>query len=165
MPDRENTLPLIIFQSIFQTTFDSLNRCHVLLWLRSRNDDEPPLLSHGNDASLQPALHQKFHSYQTIRALRHGCLPSTEQLAVILRRLQAADLLDPDPALSEPGHGLAGQAKQWLKDLTQLLLRKNDEDQLQELASSLPRARVSVDAPDSSRQARRAKAKADAAAG
>jgi hypothetical protein len=132
----------------------------------SRDTDESsPLLPHGNDASLQPALHQKFHSYQMIRALRHGYLPSTEQLAVILRRLQAADLLDPDPALSEAGHGLAGQVKQWLEDLTQLLLRKNDEDQLQELASSLPRVRVSVDAPDSSRQARRAKAKADAAAG
>jgi hypothetical protein len=129
----------------------------------SRDDGEStPLLPHADDASLQPALHQKFHSYQMIRALRHGYLPSTEQLVVILRRLQAADLLDPDPALSEAGLALARQARQWLKALAQLLLHKNGEDQLQELASSLPRVHVS---PDFSRQVRRAKAKADAAAG
>jgi hypothetical protein len=130
---------------------------------RPRDAESSPLLPNSDDP--QPALHQKFHSYQMIRALRRGYLPSTEQLVVILRRLQAADLLDPDPALSEPAHELAAQAKHWLGALAQLLLRKNDEDQLQELASSLPRARVSLDAPDFSRQVRRAKAKADAAAG
>ena len=130
-----------------------------------RDDEESsPLLPHGPD-SLQPAIHQKFHAYQMIRALRHGCLPSTEQLVVILRRLQAADLLaDPDPALSEPGLELARRVQQWLEDLT-LLLHKNDEDQLQELLANLSRARVSVNAPNLSRQVRSAKKAADAAAG
>lgn len=101
-----------------------------------------------------------------IRALRHGYMPSTEQLVVILRRPQAADLLTlPDPALSDQGLGLITQAKQWLKAVTQLLQHQNDEDQLQELLSNLPRARESVDAPDFSRRARRAKVKADAAVG
>jgi hypothetical protein len=135
----------------------------------SRNDDgvdeTSPLLPSRPDR-LQPAIHQQFHTYQMIRALRHGYLPSTEQLVVILRRLQAADVLEhPDPALSEQGLELARQSKQWLQHLITLLLHKNDEDQLQELVSNLPRARVSVDAPDLSRQVRRAKKAGDAAAG
>jgi hypothetical protein len=100
-----------------------------------------------------------------IRALHYGYLPSTDQLVVIFRRLQAADLLRPDPALSERGHELASQARQWLRALEQLLQHKSDEDQLQELVSNLPRARVSVDAPDFARQVRRARLDADAAAG
>src|SRR5580692_1267286 len=95
---------------------------------RDDDDESSPLLPQAVDAGLQPALRQKFHSYQMIRALRHGYLPSTEQLVVILRRLQAADLLDPDPALSEAGHALAREARQWLGALVQLLLRKNRED-------------------------------------
>jgi hypothetical protein len=129
-------------------------------------DREPLLPQYNDDTSLQRAMHQKLHSYQMIRALRHGYMPSTEQLVANLRSLLAADVLNPsDATLSHAGRRLSKIAKDGLKDAITLLQHKNHEDQIQDLIWTLQHARVSIDVNDIAHQAGKARAKADAAAG
>ena len=43
-------------------------------------DEEEPLLSHyDDDTVLQRQLHQKLHTYQMLRALSKGYMPSNDQ--------------------------------------------------------------------------------------
>ena len=73
---------------------------------KSRRDDEhqPLLPQYRDDTVMQRELHQKLHSYQMIRALGKGYMPSNEQLTINLRSLLAADILNPDNSdLSEIG--------------------------------------------------------------
>jgi len=135
---------------------------------RRRDSDatRPLLPQYNDDTALQRAMHQKLHSYQMIRAIRYGYMPSTEQLVANLRSLLAAELLNPsDPALSDSGRRLTKFAKDALKAFIILLQHKNSDDQLQDLIWESSHARVSVDVADLANQARRAKGKAEAAAG
>lgn len=114
----------------------------------------------------QRELHQKLHSYQMIRALGKGFMPSNEQLIINLRTLLAADILNPDnPELSDSGRLLVKFTKQWLHQFIELLLHKNSEDQIQDFLWYLSKARVEVDVADIARSATRSKAKADTFAG
>jgi hypothetical protein len=134
--------------------------------LGSDEDREPLLPQYNDDTALQRAMHQKLHSYQMISALRHGYMPSTEQLIANLRSLLAADLLNPEDAtLSDAGRRLTEHAKQLLKDFITLLSHKNKDDELQCIIWDIIHARVSVDVGDIARQASNTRAKADAAAG
>jgi hypothetical protein len=131
------------------------------------DDEQDPLLPlYSDDTSRQRALHQKLHSYQMIKAIRDGYMPSTEQLITNLRSLLASDILNPtDPNLSESGRKLTKYSKQWLQNFIGLLGNKNREDEIQDFLWYLSRSRVSVDIDDIARRAGKAKAKADAAAG
>lgn len=134
---------------------------------KSKSDDTQPLLpQYRDDTVLQRELHQKLHSYQMIRALADGYMPSNEQLVINLRSLLSSDVLNPtDPNLSDSGRRLAKFTKQWLKDFIELLVHKNSEDQIQDFIWSLTQSRVHVDVEDLAQRAYQAQSKAKTAAG
>jgi hypothetical protein len=129
-------------------------------------DEEEPLLSQYDDeTSLQRQVHQKLHTYQMLRALSKGFMPSNEQAIVNLRTLLSAEILNPDNAnLSDSGRALVHYTKQFLTQLIELLQHKNSHDQIQDFIWCLARARVSVDMEHIAERASRAKSKADTAA-
>lgn len=133
---------------------------------KSRADDRQPLLpQYHDDTSLQRQLHQKLHSYQMIRALSKGYMPSNEQVIINLRTLLSADILNPDnPDLSDSGRLLVKYIKQWLQEFIEFLQHKNSEDQIQDFIWFLSKSKVSVDVDDIASRASKAKVKADTAA-
>ncbi|KAH7361393.1 hypothetical protein B0T11DRAFT_278864 [Plectosphaerella cucumerina] len=134
---------------------------------RSREDreTEPLLPRYNDDTTLQNRLHEKLHSYQMLRALSKGYMPSNEQLIINLRTLLSADILNPETSgLSDSGRALVLNTRLWLKQFIELLIHKNDKDQIQDFIWYLSKSRVTIDAYDISQRASRAKAKADTAA-
>jgi hypothetical protein len=100
------------------------------------------------------------------RALSKGYMPSNEQVIINLRSLLSANILNPDnPDLSDSGRQLVKFTKQFLHEFIDLLLHKNDKDQIQDFMWFLSKSRVSVDVSDIAQRASRSKAKADTAAG
>lgn len=134
---------------------------------KSKNDDTDPLLPRYNDdTTMQRRLHQKLHTYQMIRALSKGYMPSTEQLIINLRTLLASDILNPSNSdLSDSGRLLVKYSKQWLTDFIELLRHKNDADQIQDFVWYLSRSNIHVDTEDLVATASSMRAKADASAG
>lgn len=134
---------------------------------KSPADDQRPLLpQYRDDTLLQREVHQKLHSYQMIRALSQGYMPSNEQAIINLRSLLAADILNPDnPDLSDSGRLLVKFTKRWLHEFIQLLLNKNASDQIQDFLWYLSKSSVDVDVDDLTHRAVRSRAKADISAG
>jgi len=132
-----------------------------------RNGDREPLLpQYEDDTSLQRVAHQKLHTYQMLRALSKGFMPSTEQTIINLRTLLASDVLNPEtPGLSESGRKLTKYSRQWLTEFIELLRNKNDEDQMQDFIWSLIHAKMSVDTNDLIQTVQSTRTKADASAG
>lgn len=132
-----------------------------------RDEDQRPLLpQYRDDTVLQRELHQKLHTYQMLRALSKGYMPSNEQVIINLRSLLAADVLNPDnPDLSDSGRLLVTYTKQFLHQFIELLQHKNSEDQIQDFIWYLTKARISVDASHIAQRATKTKARADAQAG
>lgn len=129
-------------------------------------DTEALLPQYHDETTLQRRIHQKMHTYQMLRALSKGFMPSTEQLIINLRTLLASDVLNPDnPDLSDSGRLLLKYSKQWLTEFIELLRNKNDKDQIQDFIWFLSKARISLDAEDITRNASKIRAKADATAG
>jgi hypothetical protein len=133
----------------------------------ARADEEQPLLAdYQDDTVLQRELHQKLHTYQMLRALANGYLPSTEQAIVNLRTLLGSEFLNPtNDELSDAGQALIHYLKQWLQELIQLLQNKNGQDQIQDFAWYLSKSRIHVDVDDLVERSSKAKAKADTVAG
>ena len=131
------------------------------------SDDQQPLLpQYRDDTVIQREVHQKLHSYQMIRALGMGYMPSNEQVTINLRSLLAADVLNPDnPDLSDSGRLLVKFTKRWLHEFIELLQHKNSNDQIQDFLWYLSKSRVSVDVDDLTHRAVRSRAKADITAG
>jgi type III secretion system FlhB-like substrate exporter len=128
-------------------------------------DTEPLLPRYEDDTALQRRLHQKLHTYQMIRALYKGYMPSTEQAIINLRTLLASDVLNPDTKdLSKSGRRLVRNSRELLKQFIELLQHKNSDDQIQDFLWYLKKSRVSLDLDDISHQASKAKAKADVSA-
>ena len=131
-------------------------------------DTDPLLPRYDDETSRQRLLHQKLHSYQQLRALSQGYMPSTEQAIANLRTLLASDLLRPDPdrdaALSPSGRRVVRYTRIWLQQFSELVREKNESDQLQDLIWCLSRSRVSVDVEDLAARAKDAKGKADVTA-
>ena len=134
---------------------------------KRRGDDLEALLpQYEDDTVLQRKLHQKLHTYQMLRAISTGFMPSNEQLIINLRTLLASDFLNPDnPDLSDSGRKLLRYMKQWLKEFIELLQHKNEKDQIQDFIWFLSKARISLDTDDVSRRASKIKTKADITAG
>ncbi len=133
---------------------------------RQNGDRQPLLPRYEDDTSLQRVAHQKLHTYQMLRALSKGFMPSTEQTIVNLRTLLASDVLNPEtPGLSESGRKLVKYSKQWLTEFIELLRNKNDRDQIQDFIWFLMHAKISVDTNDLIQTARSTRTKADASAG
>nr|OQO24593.1 hypothetical protein B0A51_09004 [Rachicladosporium sp. CCFEE 5018] len=133
---------------------------------KKRTGEREPLLpQYEDDTILQRELHQKLHTYQQLRAISKGFMPSTEQTIINLRTLLAADVLNPDNAdLSDSGRLLTKHTKTWLTQFMDLLQHKNDKDQIQDVIWFLSKSRVDVDVEDITRRASKSKAKADTAA-
>ncbi|KAJ4423189.1 hypothetical protein N0V82_002183 [Gnomoniopsis sp. IMI 355080] len=118
-----------------------------------------------DDTVLQTELHQKLHTYQMLRALSQGFMPSNEQAIVNLRTLLAADVLNPDnDQLSDSGRALVHYSKVFLKQFIELLQHKNNQDEIQDFIWYLTKARVSVDVEDIVNRTSKAKSKAKTAA-
>ncbi|KAI0172454.1 hypothetical protein GGR52DRAFT_544682 [Hypoxylon sp. FL1284] len=136
----------------------------------SRRDEsdperEPLLPQYEQDTHLQRELYRKLHSYQMLRALTKGYMPSTKQATINLRTLLASDILNPDnPELSNSGRRLVRLTKLWLQQFVTLLQHKNDKDQLQDLIWFLTKSRISVDLDDITSKAKKTRSKADIAA-
>ncbi|KAK4121044.1 bactericidal permeability-increasing protein [Parathielavia appendiculata] len=132
---------------------------------RRSAEQEPLLPRYDDETSLQRRVHQKLHTYQMLRALSKGFMPSNEQAIVCLRTLLAADVLNPDNTqLSDSGQALVHYTKQWIRQLIELLQHKNANDQIQDFIWYLSKARVSVDMEHIAERATKARAKADTAA-
>lgn len=133
---------------------------------RDGRETEPLLPRYNDDTTLQTRLHEKLHTYQMLRALSKGYMPSNEQLVINLRALLSADVLNPETSgLSASGHALVLNIRLLLKQLIELLIHKNSQDQIQDFIWYLSKSRVAVDTYDISRRASQAKAKADTVAG
>lgn len=134
--------------------------------LKSADDRQPLLPQYENDEThLQHELHKKLHSYQQIRALSKGFMPSTEQIIINLRTILAADILNPDaPELSDSGRLLVKYTKRWLQQFMDLMQHKNDKDQIQDLLWYMSKSRIDVDVEDLAKRVNASKAKADTAA-
>jgi hypothetical protein len=145
---------------------DALTSCFGLRRTARDDEREPLLPKYNDDTALQRKLHQKLHSYQMLRAMSQGYMPSTEQAITNLRTLLSSDVLNPDnEGLSDSGRALVYYTKEWLKQFIELLQHKNSEDQIQDFLWYLSKARVEVDMEDITRRTSKAKAKADTAAG
>jgi hypothetical protein len=133
----------------------------------SQDDERVPLLPrYEDDTSLQRQLHQKLHTYQMLRALSKGFMPSTDQAIVNLRSLLAADYLKPDHAdLSDSGRAVVHYTRRFLTQVIDVLQHKNTNDQIQDFIWYLAHARISVDAERVGARISKAKKKADTAAG
>lgn len=133
---------------------------------RKKGDETEPLLPrYQDDTARQRALHQKLHTYQMLRALSKGYMPSNEQTIVNLRTLLASDLLNPNnKELSDSGRALIRNCRTWLKLFIELLKNKNSQDQIQDFIWYLTKSRISLDVDDISYSANKVKARADAQA-
>ena len=133
---------------------------------KSADDRQPLLPQYENDEThMQHELHKKLHSYQQIRALSKGFMPSTEQIIINLRTILAADILNPEAAeLSDSGRLLVKYTKRWLQQFMDLMQHKNDGDQIQDLLWYMSKSRIDVDVEDLAKRVNASKAKADTAA-
>ncbi|EGX90022.1 Bactericidal permeability-increasing protein, alpha/beta domain [Cordyceps militaris CM01] len=109
---------------------------------------EPLLPQYNDDTSRQARLHEKLHSYQMLRAISKGYMPSTEQTKVQLRTLLSSQALNPSETagLSSSGRALVRTTKEWLQLFIDLLDQKNSKDQIQDFIWYLTSARVHLDA-------------------
>lgn len=143
-----------------------MSSCFGLFRNKKEEDTEALLPQYDDDTSLQRQVHQKLHSYQMLRALSKGYLPSTEQLIINLRTLLASDVLNPDnPELSDSGRLLVKYSKRWLTEFIETIRHKNENDLIQDFIWFLTKSRITVDTDDIVRSASKVRAKADSKAG
>jgi len=127
-------------------------------------DEEAPLLPHyDDDTQRQRRLHEKLHTYQMLRAIGQGYMPSTEQLVVLLRVGMSSDLLEfeDDKELSDAGKRLLRYIGVWLQQFMQLVMNKNEGDRLQDFLWFLTKSKVYLDVGRVEERAQMAKRRAD----
>ncbi|KAG5985204.1 hypothetical protein E4U55_000449 [Claviceps digitariae] len=111
--------------------------------------ERQPLLPQYNDAtSRQARLHEKLHTYQMLRAISQGFMPSNAQTIIHLRTLLGAAVLNPSECsdLSNSGRALIRTTRLWLTQLMDLLESKNSNDQIQDFLWYLQKSSLGVDA-------------------
>ncbi|OAA60041.1 Bactericidal permeability-increasing protein, alpha/beta domain protein [Cordyceps fumosorosea ARSEF 2679] len=108
---------------------------------------EPLLPRYNDDTAREARLHEKLHTYQMLRAISKGFMPSTEQTKIQLRTLLSSQILNPSETggLSSSGRALVRTTKEWLRLFIGLLEQKNSQDQIQDFIWYLASARVQVD--------------------
>ncbi|EAW06328.1 uncharacterized protein ACLA_080120 [Aspergillus clavatus NRRL 1] len=128
----------------------------------TRGETEPLLPRYNDDTSRQGRLHQKLHSYQMLRALSEGYMPSTDQTITNLRTLLASDILNyRNQDIGSVGRQLIRDCRLWIEIFIEFLREKNGDDQLQEFLWHLSRSRASLDTSQVARRASNAKARQD----
>ncbi|KAM5354028.1 hypothetical protein ACJ41O_000678 [Fusarium nematophilum] len=126
---------------------------------------EPLLPRYNDDTALQTRLHEKLHTYQMLRAISKGYMPSNEQVIIHLRTLLSAQILNPERQdLSPAGRALVKSIKIWLTQFVEVLQHKNANDQIQDFIWYLTKARLDVDVAHIGQRAARARVQADAVA-
>ncbi|CAK39127.1 uncharacterized protein An05g00900 [Aspergillus niger] len=131
-----------------------------------QGETEPLLPRYREDTTLQRRLHQKLHTYQMIRALSDGYMPSTEQAIINLRTLLASDVLSPHTHdVGTVGRQIVRDCRLWIQVFIELLQEKNGDDKLQEFLWHLSRSRASIDPNKIQQRANQTKARADTKAG
>lgn len=129
-------------------------------------ETQPLLPQHEDETTLQHRLDEKLRTYEVLRAMSRGFLPSTEQGIAQLRVLLASDLLNPNnPSLSLAGRQLARDCRAVVRVFIDVVQEKNGKDQLQEFLWQFSRSKASVDRRDLAERASMAKTRADTAAG
>ncbi|CAK7227166.1 hypothetical protein SBRCBS47491_006477 [Sporothrix bragantina] len=111
-----------------------------------------PLLANGDEETEhQRTLHQKLHTYQMVRAMGSGYLPSTAQAVANLRRVvpeqgeQRQHQSSPSMSeLSPSGRALSQLSSRFVDQLITLLEHKNGGDQIQDFVYCVQRARLDV---------------------
>ena len=100
---------------------------------REDAEREPLLPRYNDDTGLQTRLHEKLHTYQMLRAVTKGYMPSNEQLIIHFRTLLSAQILNPErQELSPSGRALVRSIKLWLTQFIEVLQHKNGKDQIQD---------------------------------
>ncbi|CEJ60950.1 hypothetical protein PMG11_09504 [Penicillium brasilianum] len=126
------------------------------------SETEPLLPRYDDETARQRRLHQKLHTYQMLRAMAEGYMPSTEQTIANLRTLLASDVLNlRNQDIGSVGRLLVRDARLLITVLIEFLREKNEGDLLQEFLWRLARSRVEVDAGRVVGSAKRVKARAD----
>lgn len=129
-------------------------------------ETEPLLPRYEEDTSRQQLLHQKLHSYQMIRALAEGYMPSNDQVIANLRSLLATEFLNPqNREIGSIGRQLVRDCRIWIQVLIELFRDKNGDDQIQEFLWHLSKSKASLDPRQVSQRASASKARADTKAG
>ncbi|RKF59285.1 Uncharacterized protein C32A11.02c [Erysiphe neolycopersici] len=133
---------------------------------KSSIDDQEPLLAQYEDETrFQQKAHQKMHSYQMVRALLKGYLPSNEQIIINFRTLLASDLLNLDTTgLSSSSEALMKYFKEWIIRFIQLLKHKNEKNHIQDLIYLLIHAKVLIETESITRKISDSKTMADTSA-
>ena len=100
-----------------------------------------------------------------VRAMSKGFMPSTEQTIINLRTLIASDIFsEMNPDLSDSGRRLVKYTRTWIQQFCDLLRKKNERDQIQDLIWFLSKSRISLDTEDLAARAKKSKVKADTVA-
>lgn len=129
-------------------------------------ETEPLLPRYEEDAPRNQRLQHKLRSYQMVRALSQGYMPSTDQIIVNLRRLLASDLLNSrHEDIGAVGRQMIRDLRLWIQVLIDFLREKNEDDRLQEFIWELSRSRAALDTGRISERASNAGAQADTKAG
>lgn len=111
------------------------------------DDERQPLLpQYNDDTSREARLHEKLHSYQMLRAMSKGYMPSTKQTSTHLKALLSSQILNPSEtsSLSSSGRALVRTTREWLQLFIALLEKKNAQDQIQDFIWYLTDARVHI---------------------
>ncbi|KAF5865189.1 hypothetical protein ETB97_005093 [Aspergillus alliaceus] len=125
-------------------------------------ETEPLLPRYEEDTALQRRLHQKLHSFQMLRALSEGYMPSTDQVIINLRTLLASDILNHRTQdIGSVGRQLIRDCRIWIQVFIELLRDKNGDDKLQEFLWHLSRSRASLDPGQISEHASHVRARQD----
>ena len=97
-----------------------------------------PLLASDEETDRQRRLHEKLHTYQAVRALADGYMPSTGQATtqIVKGAASVLDVLNSRTVrrgrLSPQGRRLLQLSETWLRRLVQLMEHKNGRDQIQD---------------------------------
>ncbi|KKZ64230.1 hypothetical protein EMCG_01455 [[Emmonsia] crescens] len=131
-------------------------------------ETEPLLPQHHDydeDTALQRQLHEKLRTYQMLKAVSSGYMPSTDQVVSNLRVLLVSSLLNPEHlAVGNTSQELIRDVKLCIRLFIDLLQEKNGEDQLQDAIWQLSKSNVEVDTANLASRGTLAKAQADTAA-
>ncbi|OAQ60721.1 hypothetical protein VFPPC_06822 [Pochonia chlamydosporia 170] len=127
---------------------------------------QPLLPQYNEDTERQTRLHEKLHTYQMLRAMSTGYMPSNEQVITHLRALLCAAVLNPSEqsSLSNSGRALIRTTRLWLQQFMDLLDGKNSKDQIQDFIWYLSQTKLDLDVKNVKQNIAKGKAKADVSA-
>ncbi|EEQ83388.1 uncharacterized protein BDCG_00193 [Blastomyces dermatitidis ER-3] len=136
---------------------------------KATSGETQPLLpqnhDYDEDTALQRQLHEKLRTYQMLKAVRSGYMPSTAQVVSHLHVLLVSSLLNPEPlAIGNTSRGLIKDVKLCISLLINLLQEKNGDDQLQNAIWQLSKSTVEVDTASLASRGAVAKAQANTTA-